>query len=134
MTVLASTWPPCAARRSKVPAWACSAWKNGPRWREAAWNSIRFLDKEPRFTRGSRCAGRRPMTQSRPMSSPDHPVRVVLADDHPIVRAGIRAELEKIPGTLVVGEAADGREALDLVRTVSPAVVFMDISMRGLNG
>lgn len=61
-------------------------------------------------------------------------VRVILADDHPIVRAGIRAELEKISGTTVVGEAADGREALDLVRATGPDVVFMDISMRGLNG
>jgi DNA-binding NarL/FixJ family response regulator len=68
------------------------------------------------------------------MNKADHPVRVVIADDHPIVRAGIRAEVEKLPGTIVVGEAADGREALELVRAVSPAVVFMDISMRGLNG
>lgn len=62
------------------------------------------------------------------------PVRVVLADDHPIVRAGIRAELQKIPGVTVVGEASDGREALERVRELKPAVVFMDISMRGLNG
>ena len=68
------------------------------------------------------------------MNNPSQPVRVVLADDHPIVRAGIRAELEKINGTVVVGEASDGREALELVRAHKPAVVFMDISMRGLNG
>jgi len=61
-------------------------------------------------------------------------IRVVLADDHPIVRAGIRAELEKLGGLTVVGEANDGREAIDLVRQLNPAVVFMDISMRGLNG
>ncbi len=59
---------------------------------------------------------------------------VVLADDHPIVRAGIRAELEKIPQVKVAGEAADGREALDLIKLHRPDVVFMDISMRGLNG
>lgn len=68
------------------------------------------------------------------MTNPDQPIRVVLADDHPIVRAGIRAELEKLNGTSVVGEASDGREALDLIRSLRPAVVFMDISMRGLNG
>lgn len=68
------------------------------------------------------------------MNNSDQPVRVVLADDHPIVRAGIRAELEKLDGLLIVGEASDGREALELVRTLSPAIVFMDISMRGLNG
>jgi DNA-binding NarL/FixJ family response regulator len=61
-------------------------------------------------------------------------IRVVLVDDHPIVRAGIRTELEKLPGTIVVGEAADGREALEQVRSAKPSVVFMDISMRGLNG
>jgi len=68
------------------------------------------------------------------MNNPVQPLRIVLADDHPIVRAGIRAELEKLPGTVVVGEAGDGREALELVRTLKPEVVFMDISMRGLNG
>jgi DNA-binding NarL/FixJ family response regulator len=61
-------------------------------------------------------------------------VRVLLADDHPIVRAGIRNELERQPSVQVVGEANDGREALELVRTHRPDVVFMDISMPGLNG
>src|ERR1043165_5380622 len=59
---------------------------------------------------------------------------VILADDHPIVRAGIRAELEKLPEVTIVGEAADGREALELVKLHQPDVVFMDISMHGLNG
>ena len=68
------------------------------------------------------------------MNSSPQRLRVILADDHPIVRAGVRAALEKVPGTEVVGEASDGREALELVRTLSPALVFMDISMRGLNG
>src|SRR5262249_13168373 len=68
------------------------------------------------------------------MNNSDQPVRVVLADDHPIVRAGIRAELEKLDGVIIVGEASDGREAWELVRTLNPAIVFMDISMRGLNG
>lgn len=64
---------------------------------------------------------------------PQH-IRVLLADDHPIVRAGIRTELERMPEVQVVGEAGDGREALDLVKTHQPNIVFMDISMRGLNG
>lgn len=62
------------------------------------------------------------------------PIRIILADDHPIVRAGIRSELERIPGLKVVGEASDGREAIDLVKQLQPRIVFMDISMRGLNG
>jgi len=58
----------------------------------------------------------------------------MLVDDHPIVRAGIRAELEKVPEVQVVTEASDGREALDMIRAQQPDLVFMDISMRGLNG
>ncbi len=68
------------------------------------------------------------------MNNSQQPIRVVLADDHPIVRAGIRAELEKLPDTVVVGEAEDGRAAVELVRKLQPVAVFMDISMRGLNG
>lgn len=68
------------------------------------------------------------------MSNPEITARVLLADDHPIVRAGIRAELERLPQVEVVGEASDGREAVEMVRTLRPHLVFMDISMRGLNG
>ena len=46
------------------------------------------------------------------------PIRVLLADDHTLVRAGIRALLEKLPWVEVVGEAGDGREALELVGVV----------------
>ncbi|MGH7953510.1 MAG: response regulator, partial [Limisphaerales bacterium] len=49
-------------------------------------------------------------------------------------RAGIRAELEKIPAVEIVGEAGNGREALELVKSKNPGVVFIDISMPGLNG
>jgi DNA-binding NarL/FixJ family response regulator len=62
------------------------------------------------------------------------PIRVILADDHPIVRAGIREALKEIPGVDVVGEASDGRQAIKLVESARPDVVFMDISMPGLNG
>jgi len=63
-----------------------------------------------------------------------HPIRILLADDHPIVRAGVRAELEKIPGAEVVAEAADGRQALELVAAHKPDLLFIDISMPNLNG
>ena len=62
------------------------------------------------------------------------PIRVILADDHPIVRAGIREALKEIPGVELVGEAGDGRVAIELVKATHPDVVFMDISMPGLNG
>jgi DNA-binding NarL/FixJ family response regulator len=61
-------------------------------------------------------------------------IRVLLADDHALVRAGIRALLEKLPGVEVAGEASDGREVLDLIKARQPDVVMMDISMPGLNG
>ena len=62
------------------------------------------------------------------------PVRVLLADDHVLVRAGIHSLLEKLPWVEVVGEAGDGREALELVKLKQPDVVLMDIAMPGLNG
>lgn len=62
------------------------------------------------------------------------PIRVVLADDHALVRAGIRALLENIEGVSVVAEAGDGRAALEAVAEHQPDVVLMDIAMAGLNG
>lgn len=59
---------------------------------------------------------------------------MVLADDHELVRAGVRALLEGIPGVEVVGETGDGREALRLVERCRPHVLLTDISMPGLNG
>ena len=61
-------------------------------------------------------------------------LRVVLADDHGILREGIRRALEDEPGIEVVGEAKDGREAVRTVLEQSPDLVIMDISMPGLNG
>jgi DNA-binding NarL/FixJ family response regulator len=61
-------------------------------------------------------------------------IRVLLADDHTLVRAGIRALLGNLPGLEVAGEASDGREVLGLIKMHQPDVVLMDISMTGLNG
>ena len=60
--------------------------------------------------------------------------RVLIADDHLVVRAGIRALIESIDGVTVVGEANDGREAVELVATLRPEIALLDISMPGLNG
>jgi DNA-binding NarL/FixJ family response regulator len=61
-------------------------------------------------------------------------IRVLLADDHALVRAGFRALAQNLPGIEVVAEAADGRDALALIEAHQPDVVLMDISMTGLNG
>ena len=61
-------------------------------------------------------------------------VRVILADDHTLVRAGLRKLLESVPNLTVVGEAQDGLELLSLVEKLQPDLVLMDIAMPGLNG
>ena len=61
-------------------------------------------------------------------------IRILLADDHTLVRAGIRSLAEKIPGVQVIGEASNGREALALIESQRPDIVVMDITMAGLNG
>jgi len=61
-------------------------------------------------------------------------LRVVLADDHVLVRAGIHSLLNQLDGIDVVGEASNGREALELVEMHRPGIVLMDIDMPELNG
>ena len=62
------------------------------------------------------------------------PIRVVVADDHTLVRAGLRSLLNGIHGVEVVAEAGNGRDAIALAREHRPDVVLMDIAMSGLNG
>jgi DNA-binding NarL/FixJ family response regulator len=62
------------------------------------------------------------------------PVRILLVDDHALVRQGFKALLGAMPDVEVVGEAADGREALRLIRALAPDLVLMDIAMPELNG
>jgi DNA-binding NarL/FixJ family response regulator len=61
-------------------------------------------------------------------------VRIVLVDDHALVRAGMRALLESIEGAIVIAEASNGRDAVALAKAHQPDLVVMDISMRELNG
>ena len=61
-------------------------------------------------------------------------VRILLADDHTVMRAGLRALLERQPNLDVVGEAEDGRQTVELASTHAPDVVVMDIAMPNLNG
>lgn len=62
------------------------------------------------------------------------PIRVLIADDEALVRGGFRVLVDTEPGMTVVGEAADGASAVDLVRQTRPDVVLMDIRMPGLDG
>jgi DNA-binding NarL/FixJ family response regulator len=62
------------------------------------------------------------------------PIRVLIADDHVIVRSGLRLLLEAEPDIKVVGEALEGQEALELVEKHLPDVVLMDIAMPGMDG
>jgi DNA-binding NarL/FixJ family response regulator len=61
-------------------------------------------------------------------------IRMLLADDHTLVRAGIRGLVSALPDVEVVGETGDGQEALRLAETLRPDIVLLDIGMPGLNG
>jgi DNA-binding NarL/FixJ family response regulator len=61
-------------------------------------------------------------------------VRILLVDDHTLVRAGIRSLVESLPGLEVIAEASNGREALELAERHEPDVVLIDINMPELNG
>jgi len=62
------------------------------------------------------------------------PIKIILVDDHKIVRQGMRSLLESHPGFEVIGEARDGEEALKLMETLTPDIAFMDVMMPNLNG
>ena len=61
-------------------------------------------------------------------------IRILLADDHLLVRSGVRALLAAVPGMQVVAEAADGEEALTLAELHKPDIAVLDIAMKGMNG
>jgi CheY-like chemotaxis protein len=90
---------------------------------------------DPNPDRGSRSQPE-PTFQSEPEldGQPARNLRIVLADDHRIMRQGLIMLLEEEPDLEVVGEAANGREAIELTRRHHPDVVVMDISMPVLNG
>jgi len=61
-------------------------------------------------------------------------IRILLADDHTVVRDGLRALLDREPDMVVVAEAADGRECLQMAETEAPDIVLMDLAMPNMNG
>ena len=69
------------------------------------------------------------------MSGPNgQPIRILIAEDHAIVRQSVKIMLEMEPEFIVVGEAEDGQQALDLAEKVDPDLVLMDIRMEGMDG
>jgi DNA-binding NarL/FixJ family response regulator len=62
------------------------------------------------------------------------PIRILLADDHVVMRRGLRLLIESQPGFTVVSEASDGREAVEQAQSAVPDVVVLDIAMPNLNG
>lgn len=74
------------------------------------------------------------MTPQTYSSSPDNPIRVLLVDDHALMRDGVRMLLDSQPDVQVVGEAAEGQEGIEQAMRLKPDIVVMDISMPGLDG
>jgi len=68
------------------------------------------------------------------MTSAVRPIRVLVADDHPVVREGLRLILETSPDFALVAEAVDGAQAVDLVRETQPDVALLDLRMPGVDG
>jgi DNA-binding NarL/FixJ family response regulator len=64
----------------------------------------------------------------------DEPLRILLVDDHPLVRNGLRALLSSVTDMMVVGEAASGEEAITQTTELQPDIILMDLNMPGLNG
>src|SRR5262249_56229446 len=86
------------------------------------------------------CCGRNPMNTSTTAETdtervePTEPLRVVIADDHALVRAGLRSLLGGIPGIEVVAEAHDGHEVVELVARLHPNILLMAIAIPRLHG
>src|SRR5262249_33483875 len=61
-------------------------------------------------------------------------ILITIADDHPIFRRGLKEVIESAPGLKVIGEAADGNKAIEMIETLKPQVALLDIDMPGKNG
>src|SRR3954454_15881752 len=113
--------------------WACSACTSGWRWWGARSKSSRAPAAPPCLFE-SRCRTRaraKARTRSRRIMAE---LRVFIADDHAIVREGLKALVGAQPGMRVVGEAGDGREAYRAIVELQPDVAVMDVSMPGWSG
>src|SRR5947208_7620693 len=73
-------------------------------------------------------------TQSGPIRGAQEKITVLLADDHAVVREGLRLLLESTPDIQVVGEVENGRKAVEMAKSLRPDVVLLDLAMPNLNG
>src|SRR5262249_53410059 len=78
-----------------------------------------------------RCIGPHPTSREKPMSDQ---IRILIADDHPVVRKGLRMAVEEDAGLAIVAEAADGETALALIEKLLPQVAVLDVDMPKLDG
>src|SRR6266480_1192707 len=119
-----SPYPMHSSWRSAMMAWDCSPCANeqqnqvGPAW----------LSQRQAWARASWCIF--PYRRSKPMDS----LRILIADDHPLFRKGMRTLLMATAGTEVIGEATTGQEVIELAATLQPDVILMDLQMPGVNG
>src|SRR4051812_32034636 len=113
-----------ASIRRRSAGWASSAWRSGcGGWADGS-PSNRSRGGELRSRRSYPSRRRTERTGSTGMS-----IRILLADDHTIVRDGLRALVEKQPDMAIVAEAEDGRDSVRLADEHTPDVVIMDIAM-----
>lgn len=97
------------------------------RWREQRWRGERHREQE-----GDRAT--RPRARPRPMDDRRRHIRVLLVDDHRLLREGLAGVLEREPDLEVVGQAADGLDALEMARELHPDVILMDVTMPRMSG
>ena len=65
---------------------------------------------------------------------PDRIIRIAIADDHPVIRTGIKRLVTSMPDIEIVGEASDGQQAIELIETVKPDILILDLQMLVMNG
>src|SRR5580698_11270875 len=120
-----------ASKNASSAAWDCWGWRSAcAAWVVNCTSTLKWGGAQ-RFRLSSRCP-RWPPEPKRASMMP--PIRILLADDHTMVRDGLRALLDRQPGLVIVAEAADGSECMQMAEEHSPDVVLMDIAMPKMNG